>query len=111
MNMTVRILAVLLVVGYLGFSAFADPSSKKIKQSEFGKSWPFTVKEGVLACEGSNGFGAVTFTAKGVTYAINGVASGTKKYQDLKKIWKSDGNLGLKVSVGPIIEMGLKLCK
>jgi hypothetical protein len=51
MNMTVRISAVLLVVGYLGFGVCADPSGKKIKQSEFGKSWPFTVNEGVLACK------------------------------------------------------------
>ena len=95
----------------LGFSACADPFSKKIKQSEFGKSWPFTVNEGVLACEGSNGFGEVTFSAKGVTYAINGLARGTKKYQDFSKIWKSTGTSGLKVDIGPIIEMGLKLCK
>jgi Protein of unknown function (DUF2511) len=99
------------------FSCFivssASPFAQKIKKSDFGDKWPFTVNEGVLDCIGTNGFGEVIFTAKGVTYAVNGIASGTKKYKELKLIWKDEPrkDFGPKKDIGPIIQAGLKLCK
>ncbi len=87
-------------------------AEEKVTKREIGKSWPFTVNEGVLACDGSKGFGAVTFRASGVTYAVNGIAMGRKRYADVDKIWEADpsGHAPRK-NIGEIIDRGLKLCK
>ncbi|MDQ3802462.1 MAG: YebY family protein [Acidobacteriota bacterium] len=65
-----------------------------------------------MACHGRNGVGAVIFTADGRTYAVNGIARGTKKYREVEEIWLDNPSIpGAKRDIGPIIERGLKLCK
>ena len=93
-----------------------------ISASEYGNQWPFTVSSGQLACSGA---GSVTFTANNKTYAVNGLAISDRRYSNIKEIWKSDSDsdhakymlkkgrpdLVPKISIGSIIERGLKLCK
>ena len=84
-----------------------------ITKQDFGEDWPFTVDEGVLAGNGSDGFCEVLFTTGGVTYAVNGTAKATGQYADINEIWADDPStpgLSLKVSMGPVIDRGLELC-
>jgi hypothetical protein len=88
------------------------PNEIRIARQDFGNAWPFTVEEGVLSCKGKGGVGEVVLTANGTTYALNGVAKGTKKYRPIDDIWAENPSLaGTKKDIGPIIERGLKLCK
>jgi hypothetical protein len=88
------------------------PGQVRVSKQEFGNAWPLTVDEGVLACKGSKGFGAVLFIANGKTYALNGVARGEKIYQEIDSIQAKDPKIpGVKMSVGPLINRGLKLCQ
>jgi len=82
-------------------------TSVAIQKSMYGENWPFTVSSGVLECRNYE----VTFKAEGMTFAVNGQATAKGKYQELEKIWKDDPKFkGLKISVGDIIDKGLKLC-
>jgi hypothetical protein len=93
-------------------SSTRSPSEVKITKQEFGTKWPLTVDEGVLACKGRGGVGEVVFTTNGKTYAVNGIAKGTKKYIPIDEIWANNPSVsGLKKDIGPIIERGLKLCQ
>jgi hypothetical protein len=84
----------------------------KITKQELGADWAFTVDEGILACDGKNGVGAVTFTANSKTYAVNGSAKQTNKYEPIDSIWAEDPSIkGVKKNIGTIIQRGLKLCK
>ncbi len=84
----------------------------KITKQELGAEWAFTVDEGVLACDGKKGVGAVTFTTGGKTYALNGAAKQTNKYDLVDSIWAEDTSIkGAKKDIGTIIQRGLKLCK
>lgn len=71
--------------------------------------WPFTVDTGELSCEDD----AVTFTAAGVRYALNGTAK-DRGYAAVDGIWAddpSDPGLPLKVSLQSAIDRGLSLCQ
>jgi hypothetical protein len=84
----------------------------KITKQELGGEWAFTVDDGVLACDGKNGVGAVTFTSGGKTYALNGAAKQTNKYEPVDSIWADDPSIkGAKKDIGSTIQRGLKLCK
>lgn len=86
-----------------------------ISKSMFGDKWPLSVEDGVVQCRyGSH----VVFVAGGKVYAVNGIASGAMKagkedYVDIREIWVDDarpGHEGLKISITPVIDAGLKLC-
>ena len=104
-----RLIAAFLVALLLPTLAFAD-GSVSISKAKYGKRWPFKVKRGVLACQGSNGVGAVTFTTGGKTYAVNGIAR-QKGLKPIDPIWRANPAIPCtKIDIGPIIERGLKLC-
>ena len=104
----------------------AGAASKLIKAEDFGEAWPFTVSEGRLACSGAS---AVTFTANGVRYAVNGMAS-SAGFADIEPIWKFNWSMyeeiakalnitaeeakaqvgPVRINIGPIIDAGLVLC-
>jgi hypothetical protein len=86
--------------------------SIQVQRPDFGKDWPLTVDSGTLACEGSNGIGAVTFESSGITYGLNGVAL-QKGYPKVDPIWAANTELGLglKKDIGVLIDRGLELCK
>jgi hypothetical protein len=89
-------------------SSGSDEPEGHVSAADFGKRWPLTVDEGVLACDGSNGTGAVTFETDGKTYGLNGLAP--QNLPDIDPIWKMDNTTGLRVDISPLINAGLKLC-
>lgn len=89
----------------------SEPPPGFVSRATFGERWPLTVEEGVLACRGSGGVGAVTFTAGNTTYAVNGIAVQDGTFTDIKAIWADNPDVaGLKKDIGPLIERGLALC-
>lgn len=53
---------------HAGAAAVTAANERSVASTGFGAEWPFTVDRGILACvDGSS----VTFTASGVTYALN----------------------------------------
>ena len=121
-NTAVAIAALALTIA----SAPAVGASKRISAQDFSDPWPFTVSSGRLACTMGS---AVTFTANGTQYAVNGVASG-RGYPDIEPIWKFNWKMyeeiakalnitveaakaqvgPVRINIGPIINAGLKLC-
>lgn len=92
---------------------------KEIHQKEFGDKWPFTVSSGKLECREDD---EVVFVVNDKTYAVNGVAKGSRQYHDLIEIWKDDPELSLlfkdrpdlpkpKLSIGAIVAHGVALCQ
>ena len=97
-------------------SATAPPAREvgEMRSTDYAAGdWPLTVGKGTVRCDdGGNGTGAVVFqTSDGTDYAVNGLA--LMHYPGMPKInqiWKRPGAYGLRPSVGPIIDAGLKLC-
>ncbi|WP_419950532.1 DUF2511 domain-containing protein [Candidatus Palauibacter sp.] len=57
---------------------------REISRADFGETWPFTVGSGMLRCGPGD---AVTFTADGTVYAVNGVATTFGSGVDIEPIW------------------------
>ena len=92
----------------------APPSDPhEVNRASFEGTWPLTVSSGRLNCEGSDGFGPVTFAARGITYTVNGTAKSQKPdLPEIEEIWKSDPDIpGAKINISDLIDAGLKLCK
>jgi hypothetical protein len=90
--------------------------SAKITESEYGEKWPLSVQNGTLNCTPLGTLAIVTFTANGVTYAVNGTAKARAKqngWREINEIWRDNPNPqhGPKINIGPIVEKGLSLCK
>lgn len=84
-----------------------------ISESTFGSDWPFTVPSGMLGCKLLGNLHLVTFTANGVTYAINGTARSRLKqfdFRDSDEIWKRDPKSPEMRVSSRIVEKGLALC-
>lgn len=84
-----------------------------ITRAMFGDAWPFTVDEGQLACNAQQ---HITFASGGVTYALNGLAKGAIRggapYQLIDAIWLDNpSRAGLKISLRPVLDAGLQLCR
>ena len=85
-----------------------DASSVQLSADQYGSKWPLTVKEGTLRCEGVQ---SVVFEANGSSYGVNGSAL-DQGFKDIHPIWKDDPALkGLKISISPLINRGLALCR
>ena len=83
-----------------------------VSRDDFGSDWPLTVASGTLACAGSGGVGAATFTTSGKTYALNGIAKGQHAGVDIDPIWAANlGIPGAKKDIGVLINKALTLCK
>jgi hypothetical protein len=82
-----------------------------ITREEYGKAWPFTVDEGILAGKPGALLPEVTFTTGGKTYYVNGIAKQKGVYSDLAEIWADDPASGLKKSIGTITTRGVKLAE
>lgn len=96
----------------------AAASSSPISKSQFPANWPLMVDAGTLSCEpapGSPNLRLVTFTSGAKTYALNGTVSGQaakRGWLQVKPIWRDNPAIsGTKVSIGPLIDRGLTLCK
>ena len=79
-----------------------------IERQSFEGTWPFTVEEGALSCEGD----AVRFTpTDGRTYAVNGTAKGIMgDSADIEPIWADAKGPAPKKWIGDVIDYGLSLC-
>lgn len=110
-------------------------NEKKISKSDLKDKWPLTEIEGTLKCvqfeiEGINPefSKGILIEIKGVDYALNGTAkTWSEKYgysnieeiwsdnlklkSDLMKLGVSEKDANSKISVGPLLEEGLKLCE
>lgn len=93
-----------------------DTGPVTLTSSDYGNDWPLTVPTAVVRCEDplSNGYGSVTVTIEGTEYAVNGDARQSGRWPDFttSSYWRDDTQLGagVKVSIDPVIEAGLKLC-
>ncbi|WP_411145294.1 DUF2511 domain-containing protein [Streptomyces sp. x-80] len=104
MVMVGAVLSGLLLVAGCGGSADAK-SGQEVSAAEV-TPWPLTVDKGRLQCHDG---AAVTITAGGTEYALNGTAKA--KYADLGPIWKDNPKIaGTKVPVTRLLERGQKLC-
>lgn len=89
-----------------------------VSRAQYGKKWPFTVEEGVIACIGP--VNRVVFISGGKTYALNGTAQGGREkrgWLHFEEIWAKDpeyanikGAEEFKIDVQPFIYMGLDIC-
>lgn len=110
-------------------------NEKKISKSDLKDKWPLTETEGTLKCvqfeiEGVNPelSKGVLIEIKGIDYALNGTAktwSDKYGYSDIEEIWSdnlklkndlmklgvSEKDATSKISIGPLIEEGIKLCE
>lgn len=99
-------------------SAMAAAATSPISKSQFPADWPLTVDAGTLNCEpvpGSPNLQLVTFTSGAKTYALNGTAGGQaakRGWLEVRPIWRDNPAIaGTKLSIGPLINRGLALCK
>lgn len=103
-------------------------TEKKLTALDFGEKWPFTISEGMVKC---TEYGGVVFEANGKVYALNGTAqmhSDEYGYANVEEIWAVDEKmiqamkdngyskeeierLKTRISIGPIIDVGLELCQ
>ena len=115
----------------------AKAHARRLTKAEFGDAWPFSVDDGVIRCL-SNEPGAVVFESGGTIYAVNGIANGLAEqhgFHPIESIWLDDPKffdmaeelaaadqepvaqvleaLGkpTKISIGPILDTGVALCR
>lgn len=85
--------------------------SRKITAEEYGDRWPLTVERAKLCCRHS----AVWVKVNRKRYGVNGMSYGLlERYgfrvHQLEEIWRPNPAIeGSRVSIGPLIEDGLKL--
>ena len=102
---------ILLLVLFLIPSIASAGGRQEVKREDFGDAWPFTVNQGAVVCRGS---GSVLFVTDRKIYAINGLAKSDGVYEDVREIWRDNASTKKygppKVSIDPIITIGLSLC-
>lgn len=85
--------------------------SREITDDEYGDRWPLTVDKAKLCCRHN----AVWIEVNGKRFGLNGLAKGFLErhgytVHELEEIWRPDPEIeGLRVSIGPLIDDGLKL--
>ena len=83
-----------------------------VRHEDFGEEWPLTVEAGTIRCEPPS---IVTFSASdGRIFGVNGM--GMAHHSQIDPIWADDPSptgraAKLKKSIGPLISLGLFLCK
>jgi hypothetical protein len=103
-------------LAYAGFlSSVAHAAGPQlISADDYGAAWPFTVEEMHLSCFPGNAV-VVMDSETGVMYPLNGIAQAKASalvLEPLDKLWRADPEIaGAKISLGPLIEQGLTLCK
>lgn len=103
----------LAIAGAFSFAAMAA-QQELISAEHFGKDWPFTFKEGYVACHAGRAI-TVMDAETGRMYPLNGAAKGKVSalgLDDLEAVWRDNPEIaGTRVSVGAVVEKGLKLCQ
>jgi hypothetical protein len=82
-----------------------------VSEADFGADWPLTIPEATLRCVPASA--VILVTSKG-TYAVNGLAKGQAAkngWKEIEEIWREHPTTpGLRVDIGPLIDLGLDLC-
>src|SRR5947209_14818060 len=104
--------AFLLTVVAVGWFACASPpalpSGVPVSRAEYGDRWPFMVETGYVDCVPPS---CAVFRTGTTTYGLNGLAM-SHGFQDVRPIWRDDPSApGLKVNIGPMIDLALGRCK
>ncbi|MEA1606137.1 DUF2511 domain-containing protein [Pseudomonas spirodelae] len=103
----------LAFAGFLSSVAHAA-GPQLISADDYGDAWPFTVDEMHLSCFPGDAL-VVADAETGVMYPLNGTAKAKASalgLEPIDKVWRADPDIaGAKVSLGPVIEQGLPLCK
>lgn len=80
---------------------------------QYGKRWPLTVPQGIVACRDKPGTSVQNLTffdPNGKEWALNGIASGSG-YPKIDPIWRDDPDIpGAKVDIGPLIDRAAGVC-
>jgi len=101
-----RFANVMLVPAIFFLAGFGE-TGKKVTAEEFGKSWPFTVESGEVACVKGR---AAIFRSNGEEYQLNGIAR-SLGYKSIDPIWKDNPEIpGTKKSTGEMIRLALDQC-
>lgn len=103
-----------LAVAGLFSSVVLAAQQDLISAEDLGDAWPFTFEEGYVACHAGNAV-TVMDAESGRMYPLNGPAKGKASalgLEPLESVWRDNPEIaGTKVSVGPVIEQGLGLCR
>jgi uncharacterized protein DUF2511 len=79
-----------------------------VSHAEMGDAWPLTVEDGTIICSGT----AILLRTNRGLFAVNGAARAQRKWKDIRDITKPDPQVsGLIMSVQPIIDRGLSVCR
>ncbi len=88
-------------------AACTNSSGVTVTKQELGDKWPLTVDSVKLECRNL----AAIAHVNGKTYALNGMAK-HKGYPDIRPVWRDHPKFkGLKVSIGPVLDRAVDLCK
>jgi hypothetical protein len=102
-----------LLYWILGLLTPVTPAAR-ISPANFSEAWPFAVDQLDLLCEPGDAV-IVVNPADGKRYGVNGAAIGRAselKLDSLEGIWVDNPQLpGTKISVSPVINQGIALCK
>jgi uncharacterized protein DUF2511 len=111
--------ALTLILVSLPWASSVARSGVEVTAAEYGDKWPFTVERGLLRCEPP---GRVVFRVDSTDYAVNGLAS--SRYLKIDSIWRvntkmqeafkaagAETDFVPRISIGPMIQRGLELCK
>lgn len=81
------------------------------EMTPIGERWPLTVQRAQVICGTSDRLMLGVPDADGKWYALNGLASQSRKYADLVDIWKDDPDTpGLKIPMW-LIDYGIERCQ
>ncbi len=107
------IIIALIIVGSLFIESEPPPitgsaqGGLRVTGAEFGDAWPFTVAQGIVDCPEPS---TAVFRSGGVAYGLNGIAD-SRGYPDIEPIWRDAEIAGLKVNIGPMINLALQQCR
>lgn len=98
----------------LAATAMAAANIELVSAGDYGQDWPLTLDEVHLMCLDGDAVVA-SDPESGRMYPLNGTANAKAArlaLEPLAPIWRDDPAApGAKLSVGPLIERGLTLCK
>ena len=98
-----QLIVILVLIGLIS----CGDGGVNVSKTELGNEWLFMVEVGIVDCVDGN---AAIFIFGENTYAINGPAMAAG-FKSINSIWLSNpSNPGVKVSVGPVLELALGEC-
>jgi tetratricopeptide (TPR) repeat protein len=80
-----------------------------VSKAMMGDDWPLIIDRGEVECRNSI---LLLFIANGKTYAINGTAMTTGRYENIREIWAPDPEgINPNKSIGPLMDKARSLCE